>query len=157
MRGGLTLSLAVNCNRIGRVNAQSANGVHSITKAPRWTKRQDRVESISEQELRQVLIDQVQTGRLVTYKELADLLGLVPPLTIHRVTVALEKLIEEDVIAGRPILAAFAVSKVAPHLPGRGFFVMAQALEVFPGDPSGPEAAAFHALEVQRVLSFYKR
>jgi hypothetical protein len=110
-----------------------------------------------EEQLRQVLIDQVQTGRLVTYKELADRLGLVPPLTIHRTTVALEKLIEEDVAAGRPILAAFAVSKVPPNLPRRGFFVMAQALGVFSGESTGPEAAAFHALEVKRVLSFYKR
>jgi hypothetical protein len=112
MRGELTLSLAVNFDRIDRANAGSANGVHLITSAPRWTKRQDRVESISEQELRQVQIDQVQTGRLVTYKELADRLGLVPPLTIHRVTVALEKLLEEDVIAGRPIRAALAVSNL---------------------------------------------
>jgi hypothetical protein len=110
-----------------------------------------------EAQLRQVLIDQVQTGRLVTYKELADRLGLVPPLTIHRITVALEKLIEEDVAAGRPILAAFAVSKVPPHLPRRGFFIMGQALGVFSGDPIGPEAAAFHTQEVKRVLSFYKR
>jgi hypothetical protein len=110
-----------------------------------------------EEQLRQVLIDQVQTGRLVTYKKLADRLGLVPPLTIHRTTVALEKLIEEDVAAGRPILAAFAVSKVPPNLPRRGFFVMAQALGVFSGDSTGPEAAAFHALEVKRVHSYYKR
>jgi hypothetical protein len=108
-------------------------------------------------QLRQVLIDQVQTSRLITYKELADRLGLVPPLTIHRTTLALEKLIEEDVAAGRPILAAFAVSKMPPNLPGRGFFAMVQALGVFSGASTGPEAAAFHALEVKRVLSFYKR
>jgi hypothetical protein len=92
--------------------------------------------------------DRVQTGCLVTYKELADQLELIPSPTIHRVTVALENLIKEDVAAGRPILAGFAVSKLRPQLPGSGFFVLQQALGAFSGDATGPEAVAFHRLEM---------
>ena len=41
-------------------------------------------------------------------------------------------------------------------IPARGFFLAAEALGVFAGDPTGPEARAFHAFELQRVLSFYR-
>jgi len=64
--------------------------------------------------LRQALIDQAQTGNLTTYKELADRLGLEPPQTIHLIGEALETLIEDDVAAGRPMLAALCVSKMRP-------------------------------------------
>jgi hypothetical protein len=38
-----------------------------------------------------------------------------------------------------------------------GFFLAAQALGGTTGDPTGPEARAFHALQLQSVLSFYRR
>jgi hypothetical protein len=105
--------------------------------------------------LRQALIEQAQTGSTTTYRELANLLGLGPPHTIQQVTEALESLMEEDVAAGRPILSAICVSKMRPGIPARGFFLAAQRLGVFSGDPSGPEAQAFHAPELQRALLFY--
>ena len=105
--------------------------------------------------LRQALIDQAQTGNLTTYKELADRLGLTPPHTIHRIGEALETLMEEDVAVGRPMLAALCVSKAWPGIPARGFFLAAQILGIFSGDPTGQEARVFHAIELQRVLSFY--
>jgi len=105
--------------------------------------------------LRQALIDQAQAGNPTTYKELADRLGLEPPQTIHRVGKALETLMEDDVVAGRPMLAALCVSKMRSGIPGRGFFLKAQVLGAFSGDPTGPEARAFHADELQRVLSYY--
>jgi hypothetical protein len=52
-------------------------------------------------------------------------------------------------------LAALCVSKMWPGVPARGFFLAAKVLGVFSGDPTGPEARAFHADELQRVLSFY--
>ena len=52
--------------------------------------------------LRQALIDQAQTGNPTTYRDLANRLGLEPPNTIHRITEALESLMEDDVTAGRP-------------------------------------------------------
>ena len=101
--------------------------------------------------LREELLKQVRTGLPVTYKELADRLALPPPHTIHRITDALEQLMEEDVALGHPLLAAFAVSKARPGIPARGFFLKAQALGVFSGDPTGKEAFDFHAREVRRV------
>ena len=105
--------------------------------------------------LRQALIDQAQTGSPTTYKELAGRLGLQPPQTIHRVGEAIETMMEDDVAAGRPMLAALCVSKTLSGIPGNGFFLKAQALRVFSGDPAGPEAYAFHAGELQRALSYY--
>ena len=105
--------------------------------------------------LRHALIDQARTGTPTTYKELADRLGLEPPQTIHRIVEGLETLMAADVAAGRPMLAALCVSKMRPGIPARGFFLAARVLGVFSGDPTGPEARAFHAIELQRVLSFY--
>jgi hypothetical protein len=105
--------------------------------------------------LRQALTDRARTGSMTTYRELAQFLALEPPHTIQQVTAALESLMEEDVAAGRPILSAICVSKMRPGIPARGFFSAAQDLGMFSGDPSGPEARAFHARELQRVLSFY--
>jgi hypothetical protein len=106
--------------------------------------------------LRQALIDQAQTGNPTTYRELANHLGLEPPNTIHRITEALERLMEDDVAADRPILSAICISKTGTGIPARGFFLAAEALGVFLGDPTGPEARAFHAFELQRVFSFYR-
>ena len=114
----------------------------------------DRIGLLTER-LREVLIDQAQTKYTTTYKQLADRLELAPPLTIHCLTEALEVLMQEDVAAGRPLLAAICVSKMRPGIPGRGFFLAAQALGVFFGDPAGPEAYHFHAVELHRVHSFY--
>ena len=105
--------------------------------------------------LRQALIDQAQTGNPTTYKALADRLGLEPPQTVHRVGEALETLMQDDVAAGLPMLAALCVSKMQSGIPGRGFFLKAEILGLFSGDPTGPEARAFHADELQRVLLFY--
>jgi hypothetical protein len=108
--------------------------------------------------LRQALLDQARTGTPTTYKELADRLGLEPPpQTIHRLGEALEALMKDDVAADRPMLAALCVSKLRPGIPARGFFLAAEVLGVFSGDPTGTEARAFHADELQRVLAFYGR
>ena len=88
--------------------------------------------------LRQVLIDQAQTGGTTTYGELANRLALEPPNTIRRITEALEDLMAEDVAAGRPILAAICVSKARTGIPQPGFFLTAQALGVFSAIPRAP-------------------
>lgn len=105
--------------------------------------------------LRQVLLEQSRAGEPVTYRELADRLGLTPPQTIQRIAQALEILMAEDVLASRPLLAALCVSRLQQRLPGRGFFIAAEALGVFTGDPDGPEARSFHEEELQRALACY--
>ena len=105
--------------------------------------------------LREELLKQARSGVPVTYKSLADRLELTPPNTIHRIVQALEQLMDEDIAAGRPLLAALAVSKVASGIPARGFFLKAQRSGIFSGDPSGPEAFDFHMRELQRALCFF--
>src|ERR1700726_2206389 len=50
---------------------------------------------------------------LITYQELANALQILPPHSIHRVTEAVERLMEEDAAADRPFIAALAISSKA--------------------------------------------
>lgn len=104
--------------------------------------------------LRGMLLAEARKRQLLTYKAIADELGLEPPQTIHRVTRLLEALMAEDAAAGRPLLAAVCVSRRRP-VPARGFFITAAELGLFRGNPEGPEADAFHAAELERVFSFH--
>ena len=89
---------------------------------------------------------------MITYAALAGRLGLKPPYSIHRLAEALERLMEEDVAAGRPLLAALCVSKARPGLPAPGFFVKAMALGIHFEET---DERAFHASELRRTISFY--
>jgi len=57
---------------------------------------------------------------LITYQELANVLEILPSQSIHRVTVDLERLMEEDAVADRPFIAALVISKARAGLPGPG-------------------------------------
>ncbi len=107
--------------------------------------------------LRQILIEQVRTGTLVTYSDLAGRLGLMPPQTIHQLTGLLEGLMAEDAEAGRPLLAALCVGRLRHNMPAPGFFMIAEALGLFVGEPEGPEARNFHERELTRVFAGYRR
>jgi len=89
---------------------------------------------------------------LITYQELAKALQVLPPHSIHRVTVALERLMEEDAAADRPFIAALATSKARGGLPAPGFFDCARRLGRFAGDPDGLDAWSFHAAELNAVF-----
>jgi hypothetical protein len=91
----------------------------------------------------------------ITYGGLARLLGLSPPNTIHQITIALERLMEEDAEAGRPFIAALVLSKARGSLPAVGFFDCAQRLGRFIGDPNGVEARSFHAIELDSAQRFW--
>jgi len=89
-------------------------------------------------------LESVAKGRtLITYQELANALQISPPYSIHRVTEALERLMEEDAAADRPFIAALAISKTRGGLPGPGFFDCARRLGRFAGDPDGQDARTF--------------
>jgi hypothetical protein len=90
---------------------------------------------------------------LITYQELANALQILPPHSIHRVTEALERLMEEDAAADRPFIAALAISKARGGLPGPGFFDCARRLGRFAGDPNGQDARTFHAAELNAVFA----
>ena len=90
---------------------------------------------------------------LITYQELANALQILPPHSIHRVTEALERLMEEDAAADRPFIAALAISKARGGLPGPGFFDCARRLGRFTGDLDGQDARTFHATELNAVYA----
>ncbi len=83
----------------------------------------------------------------VTYQEVARVLGLTPPNTIHQVTEALEYIMTEDTATDRPFIAAIVISKAGCGLPAPGFVDCAARLGRFDGDAAGPEAWAIHAAE----------
>ncbi|WP_245227253.1 hypothetical protein [Parasedimentitalea maritima] len=111
-----------------------------------------------------VLAPQVRTylcrivghGAPITYQALAKAMDLVPPNTIHQLTVALEQLIEEDAAAARPLIAALVVSKARGGLPAPGFFDCARRVGRFDGDPSGPEVSAFYAAEFDAAIEYWR-
>jgi hypothetical protein len=94
-------------------------------------------------ELVPLLLPLARAGRTITYQDLAWRLRLVPPLTIHRVTRGLEALVMADVAAGRPPLAAVAVSRTRGGLPAPGFFDLLGRLGLVDpaADPVGTHAA----------------
>ena len=104
---------------------------------------------------RAFLQEAARCRRLVAYREMASALKVMPPNTIHQVTVALELLMEEDAAANRPLIAALAVSGTLGDLPRRGFFDCASRLGRFAGDPDGPDARTFHAGEADAAFVFW--
>jgi hypothetical protein len=103
--------------------------------------------------LRAFLVENVAKRRIpITYQELAKALQSLPPRSIHRVTEALERLMEEDAAADRPFIAALAISKARGGLPAPGFFDCARRLGRFAGDPDGQDAWSFHAAELNAVF-----
>ena len=90
---------------------------------------------------------------LFTYQEVAKALDILPPHSIHQVTEALERLMEEDAAADRPFIAALAISKARGGLPAPGFFDCARRLGRFAGDPEGLDAWSFHAAELNSVFA----
>src|SRR3984893_18503398 len=89
----------------------------------------------------------------VTYQELAKAVQILPPHSIHRVTEALERLMEEDAAADRPFISALATSKARGGLPAPGFFDCARRLGRFAGHPAGHDAWSFHAAELNAVFA----
>jgi len=99
--------------------------------------------------LRRELIACAASGETVTYQDLAWRVPMPGPHAIHRLTILLEDVVREDHAAGRPLLAALAVSRAQRGVPGRGFFQLLSELGRYHGPDQGPEAAAHHAEELR--------
>jgi hypothetical protein len=113
------------------------------------------------EKLRAALLDCALTGETVTYNDLAQRTAFPGPQAIHRLTELLEAMIREDHAAGRPLLAALAVSRAqrdaqGKSIPGRGFFQLLNELGRYHGPDQGPEAAAHHAEELEGALAHWK-
>jgi len=92
----------------------------------------------------------------ITYQALAKALDLSPPNTIYQLTLALERLMEEDAAAARPLISALVISKARGGLPAPGFFDCALRVGRFDGDPSGPDVLAFYAAEFDAAVEFWR-
>ncbi|MGM0544059.1 MAG: hypothetical protein ACQERP_09310 [Pseudomonadota bacterium] len=110
----------------------------------------DTAPALSDQ-VRELLTDKPSGELPMTYQQVARALGLEPPRTIQRVAQAIEQLMDEDVAAGRPMIAALVVSR-RNDLPAEGFFEHAVALGRFPADPEQYEA--LYITERERALRF---
>lgn len=98
------------------------------------------------------ILDRVAArGDTITYAELARDAGIHPPHSIHRTAEALEEILRADHAAARPLRAAVAVSAKRGGIPAPGFFHLCGEIGLYIGPDSGPQAAAFHALELKRL------
>ena len=91
----------------------------------------------------------------ITYQALASALDLSPPNTIRQLTLALEYLMEEDVVATSPMIAALVVSKTRGGLPAPGFFDCARRIGRLDGDASEQDQAAYHAAEFDAAVKYW--
>lgn len=91
----------------------------------------------------------------ITYQALAAALELSPPNTIRQLTLALEYLMEEDVVATRPMIASLVVSKTRGGLPAPGFFDCARRIGRLGRNASAQEQAAYHAAEFDAAVKFW--
>ncbi len=93
------------------------------------------------------LLEAAQTGKPLTYAELAARLELEPPHTIHQTAMMLEDLMREQARRGEPQLASFVISKARRGLPAPGFFALMRELGLYEGPDSGEEAHELIARE----------
>ena len=107
------------------------------------------------QAVRVTLEVQARSGQTVTYRDLAAAVPVPPPHSIHKLTLALEDLVREDHAAGRPLIAALAVSRVGDGIPGQGFFHLLTTLGRYAGPDRGAAAAEAHATELRAALAYW--
>ena len=91
----------------------------------------------------------------ITYQALSKTMQLLPPHTIHRLTEALERLMAEDAVAGRPFIAALVISRASGGLPAPGFFDCAARLGRSRVDATEAEAFAYHSGEFKAAVEFW--
>ncbi|WP_282604993.1 hypothetical protein [Pelagibius sp. Alg239-R121] len=105
--------------------------------------------------VRHVLIACARTGNTISYRDLVARADVPPPHGIHKTTLALENLVREDHAAGRPLLAAFAVSRANAGLPGQGFFHLLAELGRYNGPDRGPQAEEVFGRELKAALQYW--
>ena len=127
----------------------------SYRKEPPRTAK-DSGSSLAEQ-VRTYLIKNAAGKIPMTYQELAKALNIPSPHTIHKLTVALECLIEEDSTAGKPLIATFVISKTRGGIPAPGFFDCARKTGRLTGEPSASQDAIFYANELQNATVFWHK
>lgn len=102
-----------------------------------------------------LLIDAAKNRSPLTYQQVAQLLELQPPHTIHQAAALIEEMMRNHAKAGAPQLASLVISRARGGLPAPGFFMLLQELGLYDGSVDGEDARRFHSTEMQRCfLSF---
>ncbi len=89
----------------------------------------------------------------LTYGQIAQMLDLSPPRTIHQTTELLSELMRRHANAGVPQLASLVISRTRGGLPAPGFFVLLGELGIYSGSVDGEDAREFHHAEKQRCYA----
>ena len=108
-------------------------------------------------ELRRLLTEAARRRSTVRYADLARAAQVPAPHTIHKTAELLEELLREDHAAGRPLLAALAVSRRDDATPAPGFFQLLTELGRYSGADRGQAAVAAHRLELEEAWTWWGR
>ena len=86
----------------------------------------------------------IASRHLISYAELADTAQIPSPHRIHKLTMWLETLVADDHKWGKPLRAAWVVSRQRGQIPAPGFFMKCQEIGLYDGPVKGAPAEAFH-------------
>ena len=92
------------------------------------------------------------TAGRIPDRQVAQLLELQPPHTIHQVTTLIEKIMRHHAKVDAPQLASLIISRVRGGIPAPGFFMLLEELGLYEGSVDGEDARHFHAHEMQRIF-----
>lgn len=134
--------------------ALERSGIGDVTAVPTAPQKDERLLGVR---LQRELTRQACRGLPITYTRLSTLLSLPEPAGTSPLRTPLEGLMEEDAFAGRPFVAALAVSTRGGGLPAPWFFYKAERLGRFAAEADDAvETFAFHAKELQWAVSYYR-
>mgnify|MGYP006431679917 CR=1 FL=1 len=107
--------------------------------------------------LEKLLVDAAKRRETLTYKQVAQLLELQPPNTIHQATECLEALMRQHAKSQTPQLASLVISRARGGLPAPGFFMLLHDIGLYNGQVDGEDARDFHAQEKERCFEFARQ
>lgn len=93
--------------------------------------------------------------QVITYKDLANQLGLQPPQSIQQLVHLLESCQEDDAALQQPQIVSVVVQKTGMNYPRAGYFQKLTELGLYLGPDQGLEAQMWHQNELERVFEFY--
>ena len=86
----------------------------------------------------------IASHHLISYAELADTARIPPPNRICKLTMWLETLVDDEHKLGKPLRAAWVVSRRPGQIPAAGFFMKCHKIGLYDGPVRGAKAKAFH-------------
>ena len=139
---------------------KSHRNEHPLSAEHRMKEFQEAVEGLREHsevmnvDLYQKLKEVATTGQLTHYSDIAPIVGrdMAQPGDRNKISVLLDEISTHEHRNERPLLSAVVVRR-QDHVPGGGFFQMAQRVGVF----NGGDRIAFFEEELSRVHDFWKQ